>query len=101
MWWLPRVHLEYDAAQAVDIATLVERSITARLLGAHVLRCAEGHTGAGYSLHFFVAATGARDTKIGQQCVSIGEENVLGLHVAMDKAGAMREAQAVSNLVGD
>src|SRR5207245_479443 len=82
-------HLVDHARQAVEVAPASQILLAARLLRAHVLRRPQRQPALGHHFHADLGE-GARDTKVGEHRVEVREQDVLGLHVAMDEALAMR-----------
>ena len=82
-------HLVGETAQGVDVGPAVELPLPRGLLGAHVLRRAYGDP----ALRQAVSPGGGereRDPEIGQQRLTVLEEHVLRLQVAMNHALAVR-----------
>ena len=72
------------ARERVDVGPRVDPLVPARLLRAHVGRRADDHAGLG---ELVVALQGAGDPEIGHQRRTVpGEQDVLGLDVAVDDA---------------
>ena len=85
-------HLVGHRAKRVDVGAGVHGAIAGGLLGAHVLRCAEGETGLRHTLTASVADR-ERDTEVGDERLPVGQQNVLRLEVTMDHAAPMRIVQ--------
>ena len=77
---------------------MIEAGIGHHLLGRHVRRGADGDADAGEHGLWCGIAHGARDTKVHDQCVLVGDEDVVGLHVAMNDPGAMGLGECVGHL---
>ncbi len=99
-WRLPNQHLVKHAPQAVHVGPAVEFRLTGCLLGAHVLRCADGDPRFRQALP---AGRGDRpgDAEIRHHRVPRPEQDVLGLHVPMDHMTAVRVAQRIGHLARD
>ena len=74
--------------------------LATRLLGAHILGSPDGDTGLGYPFRSRYGVD-LRDPEIGQQGVSVGEQDVLGLHVPMDEPVAMRVVEPGTDFLRD
>ena len=96
---LAREHLVDHAGEAVDITRGAQLFIAARLLRTHVLRRPDGKTDFRHTV--LGIATGARHAEVGQDGVAVGEQDVLGLHVAMHESLAVREVEAGPDLLCD
>ena len=81
-------HFIQDRRERVDVRSAIDRSFAGCLLGAHVLRRPQGNPGLRQS-----RATGVRhrerDTEIRNNRLTSLEQDVLGLHVAVDHAARM------------
>src|SRR3982751_1239061 len=75
---LAREHLVSNRAERVDIAAGCDRTLTHRLLGTHVARCAEGETGLRHARAARLGH-GERDSEIRDDRTAIMQKNVLGL----------------------
>ena len=101
-----RQHFIDDARQAVHVAGATEILLAARLLRAHVLGRSDGQsdfrcklTGApGIGIGF---TAGARDAEVREHGVTVREQNVLRLHVAMHEALPMREVETGADFLSD
>ena len=89
-------HLVAQAAQGVHVAAAVQLTLGGRLLGAHVLRRAEGHAHRGERRRAAcrigcrpVVSRPAGGPEVRQQRVRAAQEQVLGLEVAVDDAACM------------
>ena len=71
-----------------------------RLLWAHVLGRPDGYPGCGEPIARGLADC-ARDSEVGNDRMARGEQNVLGLDVAMDHTVVVRVLQRVGHLVRD
>ena len=67
-----------------------------RLLGAHVVRRAEGHAGLRHP--GAGAGGGERDAEVGHQCAAVVQQDVLGLDVAVDDALAVGVVEGAGHL---
>src|SRR3954470_9551580 len=99
-WRLSGEHLVQHAPEAVDIAAAVDARIGHALLRTHVGRGAERYAGAGQLL-LAECAGGTRDPEVGDQCLAILEEDVLGLDVAVNDAVPVRVVERAGDLAGD
>ena len=97
---IAREHLVEDAAQAVDVAPPVELGLPGRLLRAHVLRGTD-HDTRMRQLRPGGCLQGARDAEVGDQRVTVEQQDVLGLDVAVDDAVPVRVGQRFRRLPGD
>ena len=80
---LPRQHLVRHRTERIDVAACIERALTHRLLGTHVLRRAEReprlcHAGAAGALH------GERNAEICNDRRAILQQNVFRFDVAVN-----------------
>ena len=100
-----REHLVQDAREAVDVAGGTRLRVAARLLGAHVLRCAHGEADLGHRVPAnpagFDVSARARHTEVCEDRVPIGKQIVLGFDIAMDEPFAMREIEASPDFLCD
>ena len=95
-------HLEQHGAEAVDVGPGVERAVAAGLLGAHVGRRPDAHAGLGELVLVLGRAERAGDAEVGDEGVAVaGEEQVLGLDVAVDHAVLVGVVQRLRRLAGD
>ena len=84
---LARQHLVQHASQAVDVRPLVEVGLFPQLLRAHVVERPHDHAGLG-ELGVVRRADGTGEAEIRDQGAPAGEEDVLGLHVAVQHPAA-------------
>ena len=93
-------HLVQHAAEGVDVRAAVQAGRGGGLLGAHVGGCAQREPGLGQP-----RPTGdiqrPGDTEVGNQRPALGQEDVLGLDVAMDHALAVGIVQRCGDLTRD
>src|SRR5688500_16893721 len=84
---LTREHLVEHACETVQIRATVDMPLADRLLGTHVGGRPERESG----LRQLVIGGGdrPRDTEVGDDCVSILDEDVLRLDIAMDESVTM------------
>jgi len=80
---LTREHLVEHAAERVDVGSRAGRPVRGRLLRAHVVRRAEAHAGLGQAP---APRVGYRqgDSEVRHDRLPVLQEDVLGLHVAVD-----------------
>src|SRR5947208_1189683 len=103
---LAREHLVHDTGEAVDVARRGELDLPACLLGAHILRRADGEADfrhqlpAGVRVGFGVTACPC-DAKISEHRVAIGEQDVLRFRIAMHESLAVREIETGADLLSD
>ncbi len=88
-------HLVRHRAERVDVAARVDRPLTHRLLGRHVLRRAERQSGLRHAraagrLH------GERDAEVGDERVPVLQQDVLRLDVAVDDRRARAHSPSAS-----
>ena len=102
----PREHPEEDHPRRPDVAARIELARAASLLGAHVLRRAEEHA----ALRRFLRAEavevhGLDDPEVEQLhrllSVTLGQENVARLEIAVDEPRRVRAHQAAPDLAQD
>ena len=93
-------HLVDDAGEAVDVARHSDLGLAGRLLGAHVLGRAEREPGERERLAFGRSAD-VRNAEVSEQRVTVGEEDVLRLHVAVHEPVAVRVVERGADLVRD
>ena len=106
-----RQRLVGDDAERVEIGAMVDVGVAERLLGRHVRRRPERHAGRGERrprIGRGVAAPsarghahGARDAEVGDHGVTVGEEDVLGLHVPVHDAVPVRMRERVGDVAHD
>jgi hypothetical protein len=96
-------HLVQHAAQTVDIAATVQRSLTYELFRAHVDRCADRQAGIGQRFAAPTFGSGNRfsDAEVGDEGVGLGQQDVSRLDVAVDDTLAMGMVQRISHLSCD
>src|SRR5687767_8801919 len=97
---MTRDHLERHASERILVGTAVNRGITGRLLGAHVLWRPDREPG---PRELALAGRGQRagDAEIRDDRVPFLEQNVLGLDVAVDETLAGRVVQRARDFTGD
>ncbi len=93
-------HLIQNTGQAVEITGGGKLTLPGGLLGTHVLRGTERNPHPGHHARSDGAA-GACNTEVGEHRVAVGEEDVLGLHVAVQEAFAVGVVERGANLAGD
>src|SRR5687767_14849571 len=76
-------HLVQHAGETVDIASPVNLAISSRLFGTHVLRRSQRQPALGDARTARIRDS-ERDTEVGDHRLTLAEEDVLGLEVAMD-----------------
>lgn len=97
--WFTGQHLEENAAERIDVGAAVELVIAGGALGAHVSRCPQRRSG--YSQRIRRSRNRARNTEISNERVAMVEQDILGLHIAVDDPAAVRVGQCVADLAGD
>ena len=97
---LPGEHLVEHAAEGVDVGAAVDVRVAGRLLGAHVVRRAEGEPGLGQAVAGR-GGEGPRDPEVGDDRLPAGEQDVLGLDVAVHHAVLVGVAQRRGDVAGD
>ena len=95
----PREHLIEDAAQAVDVASVIDPAV-ARLLRTHVRRRSHDDPGLRelFGAHHI---DGAGQSEIRQDRAVTGKENVSGLDVAVDESLCVGDLEGIGDLAGD
>ena len=78
----------------------VQVAFAARLLGTHVFGRADRDSGGRYRV-VAIAGVNAGDAEVRQQGVSIGEQDVLGFHIAVHEPRSMRVVEGRAHLFGD
>ncbi len=97
---LARHHLVDDAAERVHVGARVDRAFAHRLLGAHVLGRAEAHARFGQPTVTGVGDS-ERDPEVGDERLSVVQENVLGLDVAVNDTAPVRIVERARDLGRD
>ena len=93
-------HLVQHGPEGVDIGARVEALVARRLLGAHVGRSPDRQAGLGQAI--VRPRQGPRDAEVGDEGGAVGgEEQVLGLDVAVDHAVPVRVLERPGGLGGD
>ena len=92
---LAREHLVGHRRQGVLVGPRVDLALGGGLLGAHVVRGAEGEAGLGDARSAGLG-DGERDAEVGDHRLARLEEDVLGLEVAVDDAAGMGVGQGVA-----
>ena len=92
--WSAGEHLVQDAGQAVDIAPPIQGERCRRLLGTHVIDGADRDSRLG-ELLCVGALYRAGNAEVGEQCVPVRQEDVAGLHVAVNEAERVRVGESV------
>ena len=90
-------HLVGHGAERVDVASRSEVAFAGRLLGAHVLHRPDRQPGSCHA-RLGGATEGEGDAEVGQERLSILDEDVLGLDVAVKNALAMSDIQRSRDL---
>ena len=95
-----REHLVQNAAKGVDVRSAIEGAGGRGLLRAHVMWGAEREARLG---QFLTACCVERlgDAEVRHQSMPTGEEDVLGLDVAVNDAPIMRVLQRIRHLPGE
>ena len=94
-------HLEEHAAEGVEVAPGVDHALAGGLLGAHVGRRADDGADIREPRVPGRLLCGHRDPEVGDEGVSAGEEDVLGLDVAVDHPGLVGALERTQHLAGD
>src|SRR5262249_49999439 len=89
-------HLVCNDAERVDVAAVIDASLTHRLLGAHVLRTPERNPSLCETL-LTGMLHGERNTEVRDERVTVLEENVLRLDVAVNDAVRVGMRQRIGN----
>ncbi len=94
---------EERRAHGVNIGSGGDARCVVRLLRGHVLRCPERDAGGGELIARLLVQEGAREAEIGEldAVVRRADQDVLGLHVAMDDVRLVRRGEAERGLVDD
>jgi len=99
---VPREQLAQHRGERIDVGARVDRPGAPghHLLGTHVVGCADRDPRRRQPL---VAGLGdrARDPEVGDHRVAFLEQDVFGLHVAMDDAAAVRRLERVGDFARD
>ena len=85
-------------ADGVDVDPVIEVGVGGGLLGRHVGRGADGDAGGGERVPAGRLAHGLGHAEVHDQCVSPGQEHVVGLDVPVDHALRVRERERVGDL---
>jgi hypothetical protein len=96
--WCTGEHLVTHTAETVDIASTVDGLFAGGLLRAHIGRRAERDARRGERVAMTVLDGLAGDAKVGEQRLTVDEQHVLRLEVAVHHAAAMRVVESISNL---
>ena len=94
---LTREQLVEHAREPVLVRPPVHLAAALDLFGAHVGRSPQADAGL-RQLVAGLGSDGARDAEVGDQCMALREQDVLGLHVAMDQALAVGVVERVADL---
>ena len=99
--WRPHEHLVHHRAGRVQVSAMVRRRLGHGLLGGHVRRRAERHSGARQPTTG--ASLGERlcHAEVGDDGVFSLEQDVLRLHVAVHDPAFVRVAERVEHLASD
>ncbi len=95
-----REHLVEHRAERVDVAARVELALTAGLLRTHILRRAEGESRLGQPVGRTLRHR-ERDAEIRHHRLALVQENVFGLHVAVNHPMAMGIIERARDLLRD
>jgi len=93
-------HFVDHAREAVEVAPASQVLLAARLLRAHVFRRPQRQPALGHHFHPDRGER-ARDAEVGEHRVEVREQDVLGLHVAMDESLAMRVVECHAHVTRD
>ena len=92
-----REHLVAHDAQGVDVGAMIDVRVGRDLLRRHVGRGADRHAERGLGAGGGGVAQRARDAEIGDERVSVGEQHVVRLDVAMHDPGAVRLGERIGD----
>ena len=97
VWRFSREHLVQHAAEAVHVTPTIDVDVAGSLLGAHVGRRAEHQPGIGE-----LVAAGRDDRpgnpEVGDDRLSVGQEDVFGLDVSMHDTLSVRVIESLRHL---
>ena len=93
-------HLVRNDAQRVQVAPSIELTIARRLLGRHVRRSTDRHTGRRQARRFARVHHRAGDAEVGDERAPVDavQQNVVGLDVTVDDTARMGVRERVGNL---
>ena len=94
-------HLVGHDAECVDVGPVIGVGVGGRLLGRHVRRRAEGHAHGGQLAGAGALLDRLGHAEVGHQRVAAGEEDVVGLDVAVDDALLVGHGQCVGHVADD
>ena len=95
----PGQHLEDHATQGVHVGAPVDLRSAKRLFRAHIGGGADREPSLGEC--FTLGRSGARDAEVRQQGVTIGQQDIAGLHVPVDHAPPVGMVERVGDLTGE
>jgi len=93
-----RQQLVGQGTYGIDVRPMVDVRIGRCLLGRHVCRCPQRHTGGGQPLPPGGLAHRFRDAEVRNQGVPPRQHHVVGLDVAMHDALAVRVVQCIDHI---
>src|SRR5262249_42144329 len=98
---VPGQHLVADDAKRVEVRSMIDNPLAARLLRTHVMRRPDHGTGLGEAAG--VAAQGLRDSEVRENDASLRavEQDVVWFDVAMNQPGAVCRGEAPRGFLED
>src|SRR5205814_3262376 len=93
-----------DAAESIEVGTMIRGRVAEYLLGRHVLRRTDGDAEVRQRLGLITDARYREclaDTEIGNHGGVAGEQNIVGLDVTMNDAFLVRELECAGDVTKD